>query len=109
MTPTELDALLAFVVSAAVAAALTPLTMRLARRIGAVDQPRARGLSDRETPRLGGIAIFIAAAVSGAIWLPHTRPWAGILAAGGLITLVGALDDRFEFPPWLKLIGQIGA
>ena len=65
MTPSELDALYAFVVAAAVAALLTPLTMRLARRVGAIDQPRARGLSDRETPRLGGIAIFVAAAVAG--------------------------------------------
>jgi UDP-GlcNAc:undecaprenyl-phosphate/decaprenyl-phosphate GlcNAc-1-phosphate transferase len=109
MTPSELDAVYAFVVAAAVAALLTPLTGRLARRVGAIDQPRARGLSDRETPLLGGIAIFIAAAVAGSIWLPHSEPWAGILVAAALITLVGALDDRFDFPPWLKLIGQIGA
>jgi len=109
MVPSELDAVLAFIVAAAVAALLTPLTGRLARRIGAIDQPRARGLSDRETPLLGGIAIFIAAAVAGTIWLPPSEPWAGILAAAALITLVGALDDRFDFPPWLKLIGQIGA
>ena len=65
MTPSELDALFAFVVAAAVAALLTPLTMRFARRVGAIDRPRARGLSDRETPLLGGIAIFVAAAVAG--------------------------------------------
>jgi UDP-GlcNAc:undecaprenyl-phosphate GlcNAc-1-phosphate transferase len=109
MTPSELDAVYAFVVAAAGAALLTPLTGRLARRVGAIDQPRARGLSDRETPLLGGIAIFIGAAVAGSIWLPHSEPWAGLLAAAALITLVGALDDRFDFPPWLKLIGQIGA
>jgi len=109
MTPSELDAVYAFLVAAAVAALLTPLTMRLARRVGAIDRPRARGLSDRETPLLGGIAIFVAAAVSGLIWLPHAEPWVGILLAAALITLVGALDDRFDFPPWLKLLGQIGA
>jgi UDP-GlcNAc:undecaprenyl-phosphate GlcNAc-1-phosphate transferase len=109
MTPSELDALYAFVVAALVAALLTPLTIRLARRVGAVDQPRARGLSSRETPRLGGLAIFVGAAVAGLIWLPHEKPWTGIFAAAALITLIGALDDRFDFPPWLKLIGQIGA
>jgi UDP-GlcNAc:undecaprenyl-phosphate/decaprenyl-phosphate GlcNAc-1-phosphate transferase len=118
-TPSELDAVYACLVAAGVAAALTPLTMRLARRVGAIDQPRERGLSDRETPRLGGIAIFAAAAVAGTIWL-HAIPhrvgtelvgwhWGGLLAAMALITLVGALDDRFDFPPWVKLIGQIGA
>ncbi|MGH2851006.1 MAG: glycosyltransferase family 4 protein, partial [Solirubrobacteraceae bacterium] len=109
MTPTELDALYAFLVAAAVAALLTPLTIRLARRVGAIDQPRERGLSDRETPRLGGLAIFVAAAVAGVIWLPHSGPWAGILLAATLITLVGALDDRFDFHPLVKLIGQIAA
>jgi len=107
--PTELDALYGFLVAAGVAVVVTPVTMRLARRVGAIDHPRARGLSDRETPLLGGIAIFFAAAIAGAIWLPHTKTWGGILAAAALITLVGALDDRFNFPPWLKLIGQIGA
>jgi len=58
MMPTELDALLAFVVAAGVAGALTPLTMRLATRTGAVDEPRERGLSARATPLLGGLAIF---------------------------------------------------
>ena len=57
----ELDALYAFLVAAAVAAVLTPLTMRLARSVGAVDEPRERGLSDRQTPLLGGLAIFAGA------------------------------------------------
>jgi UDP-GlcNAc:undecaprenyl-phosphate GlcNAc-1-phosphate transferase len=109
MTPSELDALYAFLVAAGVAAILTPLTMRFARRVGAIDQPRERGLSDHETPLLGGLAIFAAAAIAGAVWLPAGEPWIGILLAAALITLVGALDDRFDFPPWLKLIGQIGA
>jgi len=107
--PSELDALYAFGVAAGVAALLTPVTMRVARRVGAIDQPRERGLSDRETPLLGGLAIFVAAATSGAIWLPAAEPWIGIALAAALITVVGALDDRFDFPPWLKLIGQIGA
>jgi UDP-GlcNAc:undecaprenyl-phosphate/decaprenyl-phosphate GlcNAc-1-phosphate transferase len=119
MTPSELDALYAFLVAAGVAAILTPLTMRLARRVGAIDQPRERGLSDRETPRLGGLAIFAGAAIAGTIWLRHIpasvggKPvgwhWGGLVAAMALITLVGALDDRFDFPAGIKLLGQIAA
>jgi UDP-GlcNAc:undecaprenyl-phosphate/decaprenyl-phosphate GlcNAc-1-phosphate transferase len=119
MTPTELDALYAFLVAAGVAAVLTPLTMRFARRVGAIDLPRERGLSDRETPRLGGLAIFAAAAVAGSIWLrqiparvdglPAGWHWSGLLAAMALITIVGALDDRFDFHPAIKLGGQIAA
>jgi len=119
LAPSELDAVYAFLVAAGVAAVLTPLTMRLARRVGAIDQPRERGLSDRETPLLGGFAIFAGAAIAGTIWLRHIpasvdgKPvgwhWGGLVAAMALITLVGALDDRFDFPPGLKLLGQIAA
>ena len=128
MNPSELDALYAFLAAIAIAALLTPLTMLLARRVGAVDQPRQRGLSNRETPLLGGLAMFAAVAVAGEIWLRGARlprepaairhllghhvvpthfPWTGILAAGAVITLVGALDDRFDFHPAVKLGGQI--
>ena len=68
--PSELEALYAFLAALAVTAALTPLTMRLARAVGAVDDPRERGLSERDTPLLGGLAIFAGALVAGLIWLP---------------------------------------
>jgi UDP-GlcNAc:undecaprenyl-phosphate GlcNAc-1-phosphate transferase len=112
--PNELDALYAFLVAAAVTALLTPLTMRLARAIGAIDEPRERGLSERPTPLLGGLAIFAGALVAALIWLPagyyaQHELWHGVLIAAAVITLVGALDDRFELPPAIKLAGQIVA
>jgi UDP-GlcNAc:undecaprenyl-phosphate GlcNAc-1-phosphate transferase len=110
--PNELDALYAFLVAAAVTALLTPLTMRLARAVGAIDEPRERGLSERATPLLGGIAIFAGALVAALIWLPagyfhEHQLWHGVLLAAGVITIVGALDDRFELPPMVKLAGQV--
>jgi UDP-GlcNAc:undecaprenyl-phosphate GlcNAc-1-phosphate transferase len=91
---------------------LTPVTMRIAVAIGAIDEPRERGLSDRATPRLGGLAIFAGALTAGLIWLPagygkEAHLWQGVLLGGGVITLVGALDDRFELPPVVKLAGQV--
>jgi UDP-GlcNAc:undecaprenyl-phosphate GlcNAc-1-phosphate transferase len=118
-----LDALYAFAAATAVAALLTPLTMRLARAVGAVDRPSERGLASRSTPLLGGLAIFAAVLVAGLLWLPGlTRPvyhhrvliadavhWHGILLAAAVITLVGAIDDRFPLHPFVKLLGQIAA
>jgi UDP-GlcNAc:undecaprenyl-phosphate/decaprenyl-phosphate GlcNAc-1-phosphate transferase len=109
MTSHELDALYAFLAAAAVTALLTPPTMRLARAVGAIDRPRERGLSDRATPLLGGLAIFAGTLVAGLIWLPDERMWHGILIAAAAITLVGALDDRFDLPPVVKLAGQVAA
>ncbi len=106
---TELDALYAFVAAAGVSALLTPVTMRLARLVGAIDQPRERGLSDRATPLLGGLAIFGGTLVAGLAWLPDDPRYHGILLAAAVITVVGALDDRFDLPPGVKLAGQVVA
>src|SRR5664279_2589777 len=111
---TELDALYAFLVAAAITALLTPLTMRFARAVGAIDEPRERGLSESPTPLLGGLAIFAGTLAAGLIWLPagygsEHQLWHGVLLAAAVITLVGALDDRYELPPAVKLGGQIVA
>src|SRR3984957_14494080 len=110
----ELDALYAFLAAAVVTALLTPFTMRLARALGAVDEPRERGLSSRATPLLGGLAIFAGVLVAVLVFLPagygsSTEMWHGVLIAATVITVVGALDDRFELPPLVKLAGQIAA
>src|SRR5947208_798303 len=110
--PSELDAVLAFVTALAVAALLTPVTMRIASAVGAIGRPRAGGLSERSTPLLGGLAIFAGALVAGLVWLPtgfgkDAHLWHGVLLAAGVIALVGALDDRFELPPAVKLAGQV--
>ena len=118
------DAVLSFVVAGLIAAALTPLAARLARRLGAIDQPRDRGLARRETPLLGGLAIFAAVLVAGIIWLPdvihlhrtvgikgpggNVHMWA-VLAGAGVITVIGAVDDVVDLPPAVKLLGQIAA
>jgi UDP-GlcNAc:undecaprenyl-phosphate GlcNAc-1-phosphate transferase len=120
------DAVFAFLVAVAVAAVLTPPAARLARAIGAIDFPKARGLSQKPTPRLGGLAILAGVLVAAVVWLPatihlphvrHTPPgssggtvhlW-GMLAGAAVITLVGAIDDWRGLPPIAKFAGQIAA
>jgi len=119
------DALFAFLVAMAVATLLTPLTARLARRVGAVATPSDRGLAEKDTPALGGLAILAGVLVAAAFWLPPTinlhhtagtapgtsgtvHTWA-ILAGACLITLVGAIDDAHPLRPQWKLLGQIAA
>jgi UDP-GlcNAc:undecaprenyl-phosphate/decaprenyl-phosphate GlcNAc-1-phosphate transferase len=118
-------AFFAFLVAAAVAAVLTPLSSRLARRVGAVVMPSERGLAERPTPALGGVAILAGVLVASLFWLPGTislhhtagtapgssgtvHTWA-IIAGACLITLVGAIDDIRPLVPLVKLLGQIAA
>jgi len=101
------DALLGLLVAFVLATAITPLAARLARRLGAVDQPRDRGLATQATPLLGGLAIFAGAAVAGLLFLPDTDRYGAVLAGVAIITVVGAWDDWRALPPVWKLTGQL--
>ncbi|HEX2105950.1 MAG TPA: MraY family glycosyltransferase [Solirubrobacteraceae bacterium] len=109
MPPDELDALVAAAAAAATTAALTPLVGRVARRLGAVDEPRERGLSNRLTPLLGGVAIFAGVVVAALLFVPIDDTYRAILAGAAVITVVGALDDVLDLNPALKLAGQVAA
>jgi UDP-GlcNAc:undecaprenyl-phosphate GlcNAc-1-phosphate transferase len=120
-----LDAVLAFLVAVAVAVALTPVAARVARSLGAIAMPSERGLAERVTPLLGGLAILAGVLLAAVLWLPgtiylphtaHTHPGPGgvvhtwtILVGACLITAVGAVDDARNLAPALKLVGQIVA
>jgi UDP-GlcNAc:undecaprenyl-phosphate GlcNAc-1-phosphate transferase len=101
------DALLAFLVALAVAGLLTPPVARLARRVGAVDGIKERGLAREATPLLGGLAIFVAVLVAGLLFLPLSESVKGILGGAALITAVGAFDDWREVGAGTKLAGQV--
>jgi UDP-GlcNAc:undecaprenyl-phosphate GlcNAc-1-phosphate transferase len=105
----DLDALWAFLVAGAVSFALTPVAGRLARQVGAVDHPKERGLHDRATPFLGGLAILAGALAAGLLFMPAGEQTTAILAGAVVITAVGALDDAVDLPAQWKLLGQIGA
>jgi UDP-GlcNAc:undecaprenyl-phosphate/decaprenyl-phosphate GlcNAc-1-phosphate transferase len=102
----ELDAVWAFLVAAALTAVATPLAATLARRVGALDQPKERGLHDRAMPRLGGLAILAGALLAGALFLPMTVEMRGVLGGAAVAAVLGALDDTFELPAAPKLAGQ---
>jgi UDP-GlcNAc:undecaprenyl-phosphate GlcNAc-1-phosphate transferase len=103
------DALLGFLVALAVATLLTPLVARLARRVGAVDAVKERGLAREATPLLGGLAIFTAVLVAALLFAPMTTAMKGILGGAAVITAIGAVDDWRELGAGTKLAGQVAA
>ena len=107
----ELDALWAFLVAAAVAFVLSPVAMRIARRLGIVHRPRDRDLHDEPTPLLGGLAILAAVLFAGALFLPGGQETRGILGGAATIAVIGAVDDALEHGlHWaVKLLGQLAA
>ncbi len=103
----HLQALLAALVALGITAALTPLAATFARAVGAIDQPRGRGLAAGGTPLLGGLAMLIGVEVALFLGLaPFSEPLTAVAEAAIVITIVGALDDRFDLLPGVKLLGR---
>ncbi len=103
------DGLRGLLVAFVVATLVTPLAGLVARKVGAVDTPRARGLAQRSTPLLGGLAIFAGAITAALLYLPGSERYHAIILGAAVIAAVGALDDILELPPLVKLLGQAGA
>jgi len=123
--PTSADSLVVSAATgAAVALAVTmlvvPITIRLARRRGIVDEPGARSSHTIATPRLGGIAVGVGAlaGLAGAACLDPAalRTESGATLRLGLVLgatallfgLIGLLDDLMRgIPVSARLIGQV--
>jgi UDP-GlcNAc:undecaprenyl-phosphate GlcNAc-1-phosphate transferase len=101
--------LLAFSLATFFAGAGTPLVAILARRIGAICQPRADRWHREPTPLLGGIAVFAAILLTALLLGARERQVAGLLVGTTLIFLLGLVDDLRALPPQVKLVGQIVA
>ncbi|WP_182199835.1 glycosyltransferase family 4 protein [Paraliobacillus salinarum] len=98
---------LALVVCFIIAVILTPYVIKLAIRIGAVDQPNDRKVHTKVMPRLGGLAIIISFYAGFLIFnTGYSEVWP-ILAGGLIIAIVGFLDDMIQLSAKLKLLGQI--
>src|SRR5438093_7833562 len=105
--PDLLDAFLAFALALVVVWITTPVVKSLAWRIGAIDEPRERGLHQMPTARLGGLAILAGVLAAGLIWLPDDRQTHGILIGAAVIVGVGVADDLLDLSADVKLAGQV--
>ncbi|MDY8044749.1 MraY family glycosyltransferase [Paenibacillus polymyxa] len=109
--------IIGFIMALGLALLLTPLVKKFAVKVGAVDVPNARKVHTRIMPRLGGLGIFLAFLLSLLAVLPFVPDGmlssrdinfiAAFLIGGTLITLIGALDDRFDLNAKLKFLAQI--
>lgn len=110
--------LLVLLVAAATTYLLTPYVRRFAIVFGAMAEVRDRDVHAIPTPRLGGIAMYVGllASLQVARHLPALRDVfhessepAAVAVAGGLICLLGVIDDRWGLDALTKLAGQIVA
>ena len=97
-----------FLVAFVIAVAVTPLAIRLAPKIGAVDIPKDnRRMHTKIMPRFGGLAIFAGSTISMLIYLIFDPKILIITAGGVMIYLLGVLDDLKNLSPKVKFAGQL--
>jgi len=92
---------------------ITPFVKDLAVKSGAVAAIRSRDVHEAPTPRWGGLAMWLAMALTLVIvnYLPLVhksfgREATGIFLSGTFILFIGLLDDRFDLDPITKFAGQ---
>lgn len=107
-----MSALSAFAASLA-AFALTVLAILVLRplaiAVNLVDYPGGRKTHEGQVPLVGGLAIFMAFAISVGLMFP-AKPFAvALMGVGGVMVLVGLYDDRYTLSPWLRLAVHLSA
>jgi UDP-GlcNAc:undecaprenyl-phosphate/decaprenyl-phosphate GlcNAc-1-phosphate transferase len=135
VTPFALATFAVFALATVLSALLVPASSRIAARLGALDDPGPRKIHRQATPRMGGIAVYVAflgivltgyyawrvvVAQQGdqqllALFAPLTEAHRveskllAVIAGATIAFLVGALDDVLgtRFPVAWKGIGQI--
>ena len=116
------DIAIAFLLAFITAFVLTPYTMRLAKKVGAIDIPNDRRVNKKPMPRLGGLAVICGFLVSTIYLLiimnlensidlfGEDQYWLKLLGFFIGIVILGItcfIDDSKGIPSWAKLMAQI--
>ncbi len=89
----------------------TPVSRRIAMRLGVVDKPNQRKIHQDHKPLMGGLAIYGALVISLLLFSPpqHLRELGAILAGASFLAIVGLLDDRYDLGIRIRLVAMIVA
>ena len=97
---------LSFAMALFICSALVPLMMRLAPRLGLVDQPDQRKVHDNPIPRAGGVAIVLAFFIPVLVWQQDASSFLSLLLGATIIAFFGFLDDRHNLSYQWKFAAQ---
>ena len=115
------DITVSFLLAFVTAFVITPYTIKLAKKLGAIDKPEKRRINETPIPRLGGIAVIIGFLVS-SIYLiivmnlektfdlfgpeQYFHKLMGVLLGIIVLAIFCLIDDIRGLPAITKLIGQ---
>lgn len=96
-----------FILAFAVSLITTPVAMKIAPKIGAMDIPKdGRKLHKKAIPRFGGMGIFLGTMTSTIFFLWGSPKIIGVVLGGTLIYILGVVDDLKDLPAAVKFSWQ---
>ena len=99
--------ILPFLLALVISISSTPAFIRLAWKLGIVDDPKRhihpKVVHTYPVPRAGGLPIYLAILVGIPFFLPTDSRMLGVAIGASLAVLVGLLDDRWDLNPYIRL------
>lgn len=92
--------------STMISLAIIPLMVRVAPRLGMMDEPDPRKVHQAPTPRVGGWGIIVGALLPVLLIAPLDHLVQTYLFGSVILLIFGALDDHHEMGHYTKFIGQ---
>lgn len=103
----HLTVFLSFFMSLIVSVFMTPLSIWLAPKIGAMDIPKDnRRMHTKAMPRFGGMAVFLGTTLSILIFANGNERMMAAVLGGALMYALGVWDDLKDLRPGIKFAGQ---
>lgn len=98
----------AFALAFLLSLAFSPVAIRLAPKIGAMDIPKdARRMHSKAMPRFGGMAIYIGTTVTLIAFAWQNEKILPVIIGGTLIYILGVVDDLKNLPAKVKFGAQL--
>ena len=98
-----LSTVIAFIISALT----VPVIGKITKDLGIIAKVNERTIHEGIIPRTGGYGIYVSFLICTAIFLKTDHQINSILIGGFIIFITGFLDDIYDLPPKLKLLGQL--
>jgi UDP-GlcNAc:undecaprenyl-phosphate GlcNAc-1-phosphate transferase len=86
---------------------LIPILINLAVKINLLDMPNSRKIHSNPIPRIGGIAMALAAFVPMLLWAPKAKFVVAVMIGSGVLIIFGLIDDLKDIGFKKKFAGQI--
>jgi UDP-GlcNAc:undecaprenyl-phosphate GlcNAc-1-phosphate transferase len=105
----NLQPLIPFFLSLLLSLVLTPLAIRVGRRVRLIDRPHGPYERVRPLVRMGGLVLFATFFVPALLLTPVDKELLMLILGGLLLVLLGILDDLRHLPAWILGVSHFAA